>query len=411
MADNPADQLTDTHGPIEVADGVYCQSVFSNVTAFETREGLVLVDATDSKRGETVAGLLREVTDRPVHTVIYTHGHADHVHGTEAFLLPDQDDPEVIAQEKMIDRFERYERTRGHNEAINARQFGGAVDPDQDIIADESEFGFPDYPPTKTYADDLTIKVGDLTFEIHHGHGETDDHSWVYCPEKDVLCPGDFVISAAPNPGNPQKVQRYAREWAEELERMRELNAGTVCPGHGAPMIDEPERIDERLEITINYLTTIVDETIAALNDGSPPHVDIIHEVDLPDTDSQWLNEVYDEGEFIVRNIIRLNGGWWTGRPSELKPASREAVAAEIADLCDGPEELAARAHNLAEEGKLRLACHLADYAVEAAPENETVQEQTTAVYDARAENEESLMATNIFNSAQAYVEEGRPFR
>jgi glyoxylase-like metal-dependent hydrolase (beta-lactamase superfamily II) len=411
MADNPADQLTEAHGPIEVADGVYCQSVFSNVTAFETGDGLVLVDATDSKRGETVASLLREATDSPVHTVIYTHGHGDHVHGTEDFLLPGQDDPEVIAQENMIDRFERYERTREHNEAINARQFGGAVDLDRNMVAGASEFGFPDYPPTRTYADDLTIEVGDLTFEIHHGRGETDDHSWIYCPEKDVLCPGDFVISAAPNPGNPQKVQRYAREWAEELERIRDLGVGTVCPGHGAPMINEPEAIDERLEITIEYLTTIVDETLASLNNGSPPHVDIVHEVDLPDTDSQWLHEVYDEGEFIVRNIIRLNGGWWTGRPSELKPAPREEVASEIAALCDGPEQLATRAQELADQGKLRLACHLADLAVEAAPENETVQERTTTVYDARAEHEDSLMATNIFNSAESYVSEGRPFR
>jgi alkyl sulfatase BDS1-like metallo-beta-lactamase superfamily hydrolase len=225
-----------------------------------------------------------------------------------------------------------------------------------------------------------------------------------------VLCSGDFVISAAPNPGNPQKVQRYPGEWAAELRRMGALGPGTLCPGHGEPMVD-PDRIRERLRMTADYLDTIVERTVDALNDGSPPHVDVVHEVDLPDPDHRWLAEVYDEGEFIVRNVIRRYGGWWTGRPSELKPAPREAVASEFADLCDGPVVLAERAADLAEDGDPRLACHLADYAVEAAPENERVQELAAAVYDARAEAEDSLMATNLYNSAVAYTEVGRPFR
>jgi len=411
MADNPTEQLDEAHGPLEVAEGVYCQSVFSNVVAFETGEGLFLVDTSDERRAPTVADLLREATDQPVHTVVYTHGHVDHIHGLDAFLLADQADPEVVAHENMPARFERYARTASHNEAINARQFGGTVDAAGDRYLGETPFRTPDYPPTTLYGDDRTLEVGDLTFELHHGRGETDDHTWVYCPEKDVLCTGDFVVSAAPNPGNPQKVQRYPGEWASELRRMREVGAGTLCPGHGRPMVNDPAAIDERLDTTAAYLEEIVSETIDALNDGSPPHVDVVHEVDLPEAGPPWLAEVYDEGEFIVRNVVRYYGGWWTGRPSELKPAPRAAVAAEIADLCDGPEALAERAADLADSGELRLACHLADYAVEAAPENETVRTHAVSVYDARAGAEESLMATNLYNSAVSYAEEGRPFR
>jgi glyoxylase-like metal-dependent hydrolase (beta-lactamase superfamily II) len=411
MADNPTEHLFETEGPREVADGVYWLAEFSNVIAFETGAGLVLVDSADAQRAANLAPRLREVTDAPVHTCIYTHGHVDHVHGLGAFLLEDQDEPEVVAHENVPDRFERYARTRGHNEAINARQFGGAVDSGGEQLGGESPFRVPDYPPTRTYRDDLTLEVGELTFELHHGRGETDDHTWLYCPERDVLCTGDFVISASPNPGNPQKVQRYPGDWAAELRRMEAVGAGTLCPGHGDPMVDEPETIRERLRMTEDYLDTIVERTLDALNDGSPPHADIVHEVELPDPDHRWLAEVYDEGEFVVRSVIRYYGGWWTGRPSELKPAPREAVASEIADLCDGPVALAERAEELADAGDLRLACHLADYAVEAAPDDEEVQEAAMAVYDARAESEDSLMATNLYNSAHAYTEQGRPFR
>ena len=57
------------------------------------------------------------------------------------------------------------------------------------------------------------------------------------------------------------------------------------------------------------------------------------------------------------------------------------------------------------------MACHLADYALEAAPSDTSVQEMVAQVYDKRAEGEMSLMAINIFNSAAAYAKAGRSFR
>lgn len=409
MASNPAEALDDEQGPREVADGVYWASVFAGVTAFETGAGLVLVDTADAQRAPRLAHLLRQETKAPVHTAIYTHGHVDHVHGLGAFLA-DEEEPEVIAHENAPRRWDRYERTRGHNRAINARQFGGAVDADGPGIVGDTPYRAPDYPPTRLYGDDLTIEVGELTFELHHGRAETDDHTWVYCPERDVLCPGDFYIGVAPNPGNPQKVQRYAGEWAAEMRRMLEEDPGTVCPGHGEPIVDDPETIATRFTDYAEYLETIVAETLAALNDGSPPHADVVHAVDLPEPEVPWLAELYDEGEFVVRNVIRHYGGWWTGRPSELKPAPREAVAGEFADLAGGPDRLVERAEAVADED-LRLACHLADAAVEAAPDDDEVCAAARRVYVARAEREDSLMATNIYNSAAAYAEENRPFR
>jgi alkyl sulfatase BDS1-like metallo-beta-lactamase superfamily hydrolase len=144
---------------------------------------------------------------------------------------------------------------------------------------------------------------------------------------------------------------------------------------------------------------------------GSPPHVDIVTGIDLPKSQSPWLQPVYDDTEFLVRNVIRYFGGWWSGRPSELKPASRDKLAQEIANLSGGAENLAARARTLSLAGEHRLACHLADYALEAAPHDISVRETVSAVYEKRAEAETSLMAINIFNSACAYAKAGRAYR
>ena len=414
MASN-ALEFWESEGPVEVAERTYFASAFSNVTAFETDEGLVLIDTGVAEFASVLAKMVRERTDMPVHTVVYTHGHVDHTAGVEEFLVEGQDKPRVVAHENVEDRFERYAKTRGHNNVINARQFGGTPSTDgiesgEGLESDEGRFGEPEYAPDTLYRDSTVLTVGDLTFELHHGKGETDDHTWVYCRERDVLCTGDFFVSVAPNAGNPQKVQRYPEEWSEALREMAGKGANSMCPGHGEAVVDDKDGIETRLLTTADYLDDIVEQTLDALNDGSPPHVDIVHEVET-DYDEPWLEQVYDEDEFIVRNLIRRYGGWWSGRPSELKPASRESVASEIAELADGAEQLADRARELREEDEHSLACHLADYALEAEPENEDVREAVNEVYTRRADDEQSLMSSNIFMSAAAYADEGRPFR
>lgn len=74
----------------EVAEDTYFQSVFSGVTAFDTDEGIVLVDTGPKGASPEFAGMLREKTASPIHTAIYTHGHWDHPHGLDAFVLEDQ---------------------------------------------------------------------------------------------------------------------------------------------------------------------------------------------------------------------------------------------------------------------------------------------------------------------------------
>lgn len=396
---------------VQVTERTYFVSLFSGVTAFETDDGLVLVDTGLGQLAPHVADALREYTDAPVDTVVYTHGHVDHAYGLSPYLLADQDEPEVVAHEVIVDRFERYRRTRGHNEAINARQFGGTVELADAMYADGSPFGYPEHPPSTLYRDELVLSVGGERFELHHARGETDDHTWLYCPDREVCCPGDFSIGACPNAGNPQKVQRYPGEWVAALRAMAATEPRHLCPGHGRALVDDPAAIQERLVETAAYLESLVEATLDALNDGSPPHVDIVHEVEYPDVDAEWLAPQYDEPEFVVRSVLRRYGGWWSGRPSELRPAPRDALAAEFADLVGGAGALADRAEALAADGSFRLAGHLADVALEAAPGDDDVTEAVDRVYSARADHAESLMAENLYRSAASYASDGRPFR
>lgn len=395
-------------GPVEVAARTWFVSFFSGVTGFETDEGLVLVDSGLARLAPALDEMLRRRTTAPVHTAIFTQGHVDHAFGLASFLRPGQARPRVVAHRDMPARFARYERTAGHNRAINARQFGGTVDMAE--VKDET-FAAPEIPPDTLYERAHELRVGGVRFEAHHCRGETDDHSFVWCPDRGVLCPGDLFIWAVPNAGNPQKVQRYPWEWAAGLRTMAALGAESLCPGHGGPVVRDAKKIRRMLEDTAELLEVIVERTLEVLNAGSPPHVDIVHRVRLPVRSAPWLQPVYDEAEFIVRNVIRYFGGWWSGRPSELKPAPRSRVADEVCALAGGPRKVLARAEALVAEGDLRAACHLADYALEAAPEDAELAHRVAEIYEERAKAETSLMAVNLYSSAAAYAREGRPFK
>jgi alkyl sulfatase BDS1-like metallo-beta-lactamase superfamily hydrolase len=109
---------------------------------------------------------------------------------------------------------------------------------------------------------------------------------------------------------------------------------------------------------------------------------------------------VYDEPEFVVRNVWRLYGGWWDGDPAHLKPAPAAALARELADLAGGATALADRAEALLAAGEHRLAGHLAELAAQAVPDDPAVHRVRSAVFAARAEAEASTMSKGVFSWA-----------
>jgi alkyl sulfatase BDS1-like metallo-beta-lactamase superfamily hydrolase len=378
----------------EVADGVAFVPSFANVSAFSTDDGLVLVDTGSAPLAQHVHSTLRSWTAGRLSTAIYSHGHIDHVFGVPVFEEEAATNgwpaPQVVAHEALPARFDRYVLTAGYNEVINQRQFQL---PD---LRWPRDYRYPD----RTYRDALTLEVGGTSFELTHCRGETDDHTWTWVPERKVLCCGDLFIWASPNAGNPQKVQRYPREWAAGLRTMAGLGAELLLPGHGVP-IAGADRIRQALTETAQLLEHLHDETVAMMNTGATLD-DVVHTVRAPAhlLERPYLRPVYDEPEFVVRNVWRLYGGWWDGDPSHLKPAPARALATELAALAGGARALADRARALADAGDLRLAGELAELAALAAWSDAGVQRVRAEVNRLRVEAETSTMAKGVFGWA-----------
>jgi alkyl sulfatase BDS1-like metallo-beta-lactamase superfamily hydrolase len=298
--------------------------------------------------------------------------------------------PRVVAHEAVPARFERYRLTAGYNAVINQRQFKAPG------LRWPVDYRFPD----ETYRDRMTIDVGGETFELHHSRGETDDGTWVWSPGRRVLFTGDLFIWASPNCGNPQKVQRYPRDWAFALRQMADLGADVLLPGHGLPIVGS-ERVRQATTEGAELLESLLDQTLSMMNDGARLD-DIVHEVRAPQhlLERPYLRPVYDEPEFVVRNIWRLYGGWYDGNPANLKPAPPRALATELADLAGGATRLAERAHALGDAGDLRLAGHLAELAALAAPDDKGVHAVRAEVFGRRAQEEASTMSKGVVSWA-----------
>jgi alkyl sulfatase BDS1-like metallo-beta-lactamase superfamily hydrolase len=391
------------HQLSEIGQGVAMVEAFSHCVLFETDDGLVAFDTSNHLGGSRVVAEVRRWRPERFNTIIYTHGHIDHVGGCGAFMADAEDRghtrPRVAGHENVPRRFDRYDLTDGYNRIINERQFG------QFAKAGYGMDGAPRFlPPTSprpdtVYRDEMTISAGGLEIQLRHAKGETDDHTWSWIPSHRAICAGDFFIWNFPNAGNPQKVQRYPREWAQAMRKMANQGAELFLPAHGLP-IAGAARIRNVLVEVADALDGLVADTLAMMNTGARLN-DIIHSVKVEPAvlEKPYLRPMYDEPEFVVRNIWRLYGGWWDGNPAHLKPAREAVLATELAALSGGALRLAERALELTPTD-LRLACHLAELAAQAEPDNARVHQVRAEVFQARRDHETSLMAKGIFGYA-----------
>ncbi len=410
VADEPTNRVTNQLS--ELANDLAIVESFSHVVVWNSGDGLICFDTSSASTAPAIVEAISHWSSAPFHSLVYTHGHVDHVGGSGAFAVHatshGHHTPQVVGHRNVIQRFDRYKYTNNWNVAINRRQFGGIrADLGLGLVSREGapsqvEYFLPEncLRPNVEINDFSEMTFGDTRVEFHHARGETDDHLWAWIPDKKWVFTGDFMCWNFPNAGNPQKVQRYPIEWAAALRTIVAKQPELLLPAHGLP-IEGTHRITRVLTDVADVLEQLVRDVIEMMNAGERLNA-IIHSIRVPteQLEKPYLRPMYDEPEFLIHNIWRQFGGWWDGAPARLKPSPDDVLAHEIATLSGGVHVLITRAHELSQSGDLRLACHLADLAGDAAPDDPEVHEVRARIYELRRKNELSLMAKGIFKSA-----------
>jgi alkyl sulfatase BDS1-like metallo-beta-lactamase superfamily hydrolase len=346
------------------ADGL-CHLIgsFANCCIIETDDGLILFDIGQERFGSIIFNQLREITNKPIKYIIFSHGHFDHCFGFKPFLdeinAKGWPKPQIIAHKNCITRFEKYRELRKYHQWINRKQFSS-------VIGDEYQgpSALNTLDPTFTMRDnEYSFQLGGFTFHLYHEYGETDDSLWLWFPEKEVIFSGDLIVSSFPNVGNPYKVQRYPKQWAYAMEKMIEKNAKFLAPGHGK-LIEGKERVKDVLSITAEAMHFVHDEVVKRMNEGKW-FEQIYHEMlkIYPDKfkNHLYLSPVYGCYPFAIHAVYRLYHGWYdSGNPTNLFPARSDDIARELLKI-SGADAFIERGRQLAEKGELQLALHIID--------------------------------------------------
>ncbi|MEV5413695.1 alkyl sulfatase dimerization domain-containing protein [Thermopolyspora sp. NPDC052614] len=380
------------HGVHRVAENVVLWPASGNVYAIAGSGGLALFDPGNTIDPPALYTAIRDWSWVPVRYAILAKGRYEHASALQPFEEEDGPRPTVVAHENAAGRLARRARAAGYHSVVNQRRFGFAR------LSCPSAYR----PADLTYREKLTLSLGDVILELRHARGETDDGTWAFLTESGVLLTGDLFTWGVPQAGDPHLAQRHPDEWAQDLRRMAALDAETLLPGQGPP-IHGRERVRSALTDTADYLDSLIDQTLELMNAGARLD-EALHTVRPPAAlaERPYLRPWHDEPEFLVRTIWRLYGGWYDGNPAHLKPAPDARLATALAGLAGGAAAIAGGAVATAEAGDLRLACHLAELAAQADPDDHKIQEIRARTYAMRVRGELSSTARSVYAWAAA---------
>ncbi|MEZ5376083.1 MAG: alkyl sulfatase dimerization domain-containing protein [Acidimicrobiales bacterium] len=351
--------LNSAFEPTTVTTGVHLVATQGNGVVIEQADGLVIVDAGPGG-GPTDQMItdVRSISDRRVKAIVYSHGHVGYNAGVAQWRAHAAErgeaEPERIGHANVVPRLMRYTAMFDNQVMLNQWQFPRAR-------RASLERGLAIEHPSVTFDDRLVLDDADCPIEIFWAPSETDDCVALWLPKQQLLYTGPSVIPGFPNIGTPLRIQRLTQRWIDTLEAMRELGAETMIPEFGDVVVGV-DAVAERLSRNIDALRWLLDETLARLNRGMTD-VEILHDLEYPSDlfDAPYLVPSYGSPDYVVRDIVRENSGWWSrDNPTDLHPAHPDDAAAAVLAAVD-PATVIAAARTHQANGDLQLAMHVID--------------------------------------------------
>jgi cyclase len=146
-----------------------------NTAVFITSAGVVVVDTKNPGWGQPIIDKIKELTPKPITTIINTHTHGDHVSGNVEFPAT----VEVVTHEKTKANMQKMAPVTGIT----------PTGPPTNIFTVNSGRGLP----KKTFKDRMTIGGGNDRIDLYYfGRGHTDGDAWVVFTALRTMHAGDI---------------------------------------------------------------------------------------------------------------------------------------------------------------------------------------------------------------------------
>ena len=203
----------------EVSDNLYVlRGGGGNTAVFITSSGVVLVDTKTAGWGQPIIDRVRELTDKPVTTIINTHTHYDHVEGNVEF----PPNVEVVAHENTAKLMPEMRDVTGVQRSWD------------NVFREHNGRNLPD----RTFRDRMTLGTGNDRVELYYfGRAHTGGDAFVVFPVARTLHTGD----AFPNKALPILDANNGGsgvEFPETIATLAQLpGIDKVIAGHNATLL------------------------------------------------------------------------------------------------------------------------------------------------------------------------------
>lgn len=212
---------------LKVTDKIYVVEdtfyVRENSAIYIGEKGVTVISATWSpETAKLLSEKIRQLTRKPITTVINTHHHLDRVGGNSYF---NKIGAKIVASKKTSDLM-----TKKWKSMIRSHQKSFSAYPSLPLIS-----------PDVTFETKYELERGKVQI-LYFGPSHTEDGVVVYFPDEKILY-GDCILKE--KLGNLDDAN--LSEYPKTLERIKKLPIKTIIAGHWTPL-HGPELIDRLLE-------------------------------------------------------------------------------------------------------------------------------------------------------------------
>lgn len=193
-----------------------------------TSDGVVVIDTPQLP---TKAVAMRELAEEngPIRYLINTEHHVDHIFGNYFFKGAGQ----VVHHQGVYDNFMVV--TPDLDPFAYAAEAIPTDDPEgEKIFPDRDEYYDNPNKGDIVFTGNVTLRVGDHTFELIHTPGHTPGQVTVHVPEERLVFTGDTIFSEC----QTWLMTSDVPQWLAALDAIAALDIDTIVPGHG-PVTDK----------------------------------------------------------------------------------------------------------------------------------------------------------------------------
>jgi glyoxylase-like metal-dependent hydrolase (beta-lactamase superfamily II) len=226
-------------------------------------EPLTLID-TGPNSGKALDDLERQLSElghpiESIELVILTHQHLDHLGLVE--IISERSGAEVAAIDVARSFFENFADDAERDDRFAAALMRRHGIPDDVVIALRSvSASFRAWGAhariTRPLADGELVELRDRKLEVQHRPGHSPSDTLFWDEDRRILVGADHLIAhissnpllSRPLDGSTERPKALLT-YMESLRQTRELPAEFVLTGHGVPVVNHRELIDERFEL------------------------------------------------------------------------------------------------------------------------------------------------------------------